>query len=508
MIKKLEFFINYHYPTNLERHIYFHNYSTLYMIRNQPKILNIYFLTEMCERFGFYVIQCMLIFYLINSLKLSEEVSYGILGSITALSYCNTVIGGYISDKIIGHKFSVLLASLMLSVGYGSLSALDNLNMIVLSLSFITVGIGLLVPSIRCMVSLLYNQDDVRRHSGFTFCYIGVNIGAIAGETISSVIQKNFGWDSAFIISSAILLLCFIIFSRGTNHFGIKNTIDKISGKRISLAFIIILINTIISYYVIKIQSFSIMFFSFIAFMCLVYIIYSSYKSSTLMRKRFVSFLILMFISTLYWSIYFQMFFSMNLFVDHSIEKNVFSVSIPTTFFPAIEALSVIFFGPVLVFAWQWIPYKYPKLNPTIFMKFLLALIIQCFAFGLLFLISFMKNEHELTNALLIVPTYLMIGIGELLFMPPGLSMIGELFPKNIIGFMLGIFLISIAFGGEIAGLIAGISTIQEGLLFGYLSINNTYQGRFLIYFIFSIVTVIIGLFFLPILKKLTNEKN
>ncbi len=101
------------------------------MEQKQPKVLKIYFLTEMWERCGFYVIQSLLIFYLINTLHLSDKLSYGILGSITALSYSNTVIGGYISDRLIGHRVAVLLAALMLSVGYGSLSAVDNINMII-----------------------------------------------------------------------------------------------------------------------------------------------------------------------------------------------------------------------------------------------------------------------------------------------------------------------------------------------------------------------------------------
>lgn len=475
------------------------------MMRKQPKVLKIYFLTEMWERCGFYVIQSLLIFYLINTLHLSDKLSYGILGSITALSYSNTVIGGYISDQLIGYKVAVLLAALMLSIGYGSLSVSDNLNMIILALSVITMGVGLLVPSVRCMVGLLYDANDERRHSGFTFCYIGVNTGIIMGETVAGGIQRHFGWHSVFLGSFIVLLFCFFIFLLGTRFFKINNSIDTI-GKNQWLLTVFILLGAIsLSYYVIQQQTIASLFFFLVAFICLLYVIYAAYKAQNFMRKRFFAFLILIFISTLYWTIYFQMFFSMNLFIERVVDRTFLGVTLIPTAFPAIEACTVIVAGPFFVWAWRWLPHKHPRLNPTVFMKFALALLIQCLAFGLFFLGSLMHGESGLIQAEWLIPTYVLIGVGELLLMPISLAMVGELLPPRMMGIMIGIFLISLALGGKLAGLLASITNIPETISTNVVAVEHIYQHSFFLYFIFSVIIAVISLLLVPILKRLVK---
>ncbi|MES2203886.1 MAG: peptide MFS transporter [Pseudomonadota bacterium] len=478
------------------------------MEQKQPKVLKIYFLTEMWERCGFYVIQSLLIFYLINTLHLSDKLSYGILGSITALSYSNTVIGGYISDRLIGHRVAVLLAALMLSVGYGSLSAVDNINMIILALSFITMGVGLLVPSVRCMVGLLYDANDERRHSGFTFCYIGVNTGIIIGETVAGGIQHHFGWHSVFLSSSIVLLFCFFTFWLGTRYFRITNSIVIISKNKWLFTIFILLGAIILGYYVIQRQTIASIFFFLVAFLCLIYVVYAAYKAQNFMRKRFVAFLLLMLISTLYWAMYFQMFFSMNLFVERIVDRNFLGITLLPTTFPAIEACTVIVAGPFFVWAWRWLPRRYPRFNPTVFMKFSLALLIQCLAFGLLFLGSLMQNVNGLINPEWFIPPYILIGVGELLLMPISLAMVGELLPSSIMGVMIGIFLISLALGGKLAGWFANITDIPEAIGANIFAVAHIYQHSFFLYFIFSIVIAVMSLFLVPLLKKLVKTTD
>ena len=232
---------------------------------------------------------------------------------------------------------------------------------------------------------------------------------------------------------------------------------------------------------------------------------YAAYKAQDFMRKRFAAFVILMLISTLYWAMYFQMFFSMNLFVERVVDRSFFGITLLPTAFPAIEACAVIVAGPFFVWAWRWLPHKHPRYTPTVVMKFTLALMIQCLAFGFLFLGSLIQGGDGLVKAGWLIPAYVLIGIGELLLMPISLAMVGELLPPRIMGVMIGIFLISIALGGKLAGWFANITNIPNAISTNIVAIEHIYQHSFFLYFMFSIVITVMSLFLVPVLKGLVT---
>jgi len=263
-----------------------------------------------------------------------------------------------------------------------------------------------------------------------------------------------------------------------------------------------------LSYHVIKWQAIASVFFFSVVIICISCVIFLAYKAESFMRKRFIAFLLLMLISTLYWSMYFQMFFSMNLFIERVVDRSFLGVTLIPTTFPAIEAFSVILVGPFFVWVWRWLPHKYPHFNPTVFMKFSLALIMQCIAFGLLFLGSLMQNASGYIKPEWLIATYVLIGIGELLLMPISLAMVGELLPPRIMGVMIGIFLISLALGGKLAGLFATITNIPKALSTNTFAVAHIYQHGFFLYFIFSIIVAIASLLIVPTLKNLIEKPD
>ena len=135
-------------------------------------------------------------------------------------------------------------------------------------------------------------------------------------------------------------------------------------------------------------------------------------------------------------------------------------------------------------------------------MKFVLALFIQTLAFGVLYLSSLMIAKNGLVMPGWLILSYLFIAIGELLVMPIGLAMVGELLPPHITGVMLGVFFISLGLGGKLAGVFANIAAIDTIDLHHVSLMESIYQHSFLRYFIYSLIVSLLCYALVPTLKK------
>lgn len=142
----------------------------------QPKAIYTLFFTEMWERFGYYIILGLLVLYLIYTLNFTEAQSFITLSEFVSWIFIAPVFGGLLADKVLGYRYSVLIGACLLSLGY-LLLAFGHDLFLHLSLSIIIVGNGLLKPNNASFLGKFYYFDDPRRYPGFTFFYIGINIG-------------------------------------------------------------------------------------------------------------------------------------------------------------------------------------------------------------------------------------------------------------------------------------------------------------------------------------------
>ena len=131
--------------------------------QRQPHGFPIFFLTEMWERYGFYVLQSLLVFYALEQIHLSDSETYAMVGSFTALAYVNSIFGGLIADRFIGYDKAILAGATLLCIGYTLLTfALDH-NIFILGLAIVTVGTGMLKPNISSMLSMIYQKTPEKK---------------------------------------------------------------------------------------------------------------------------------------------------------------------------------------------------------------------------------------------------------------------------------------------------------------------------------------------------------
>lgn len=430
-------------------------------LKRHPKALPYLFLTEMWERFGFYVVNGMLVLYMAQGFGFSDDQSYVIAGVFSALAYISPMIGGFIADRILGFKTAIAWGGILLCTGY-AMMAMPWEHGLYLALATIIVGNGLFKPNISSLLGTLYPPHDTARDAGFTIFYIGINFGALLAGLSSGAIKNHFGWHAGFALASIGLLLGLGIFALGIRicHLNYQSDLSlakKSWLKKPLLAIYLLLAIALVSS-LLQSTILSTWLLPCIGVFLLFFIFGLAFKQDEKFRGRLILLNMLSIAAVIFWMFYLQMFFSCNLFIDRLIDKTVLGWHIPTTAFYTIESVFVILLGPA--FAWSWQTLNESNRNPSITSKFTLAIVMAGLGFAILFLATFFTNNDGLINPLWIVLSYFCITIGELLLSPIGLSAVTLLAPPKLVGLMMGIWFVALGFGGEFGGMLAKLASV------------------------------------------------
>ncbi|WP_309602715.1 peptide MFS transporter, partial [Sphingomonas sp.] len=187
-----------------------------------PKGLYMLFFAEMWERFSYYGMRALLIFYLTKHWLFADGKANLIYGAYTSLVYITPVLGGYLADRYLGQRKAVLFGGLLLAAGH-SLMAVEGvggqsdptINVFWLALAFIIVGSGFLKANISVMVGQLYKLTDVRRDGAYTVFYMGINVGAAIGTILVGYLGETIGWGYGFGLAGIGMIAGLIVFVLG-----------------------------------------------------------------------------------------------------------------------------------------------------------------------------------------------------------------------------------------------------------------------------------------------------
>ena len=187
-----------------------------------PKGLFLLFLAEMWERFSYYGMRALLIFYLVQHWLFTDSEASIIYGAYTALVYIAPVVGGYLADRYLGQRKAVLFGAILLTFGHffmafeGSGGQDDpTINIFWLALALIIVGSGFLKANISVLVGQLYPRTDVRRDPAYTIFYMGINVGAATASIICGFLGQTYGWEYGFGLAGIGMLIGTVFFVLG-----------------------------------------------------------------------------------------------------------------------------------------------------------------------------------------------------------------------------------------------------------------------------------------------------
>jgi len=161
----------------------------------QPKGLTILFLTEMWEKFSFFGMRALQIYYMTKELQFSQATASLIFGTYAASVYLTPIFGGVIADRWLGRKRAVIIGGLLMAVGHFMMTFE---SMFFIAMAFIALGNGLFLPNLPSQVPLLYPKGDPRAVSAFNVYYVGVNLGGFLAPLICGALGEIYGWHYGF----------------------------------------------------------------------------------------------------------------------------------------------------------------------------------------------------------------------------------------------------------------------------------------------------------------------
>ena len=467
-----------------------------------PKGLYMLFFAEMWERFSYYGMRALLIFYLTKHWLFDDGKSNLIYGAYTSLVYITPLLGGYLADRYLGQRRAVLFGGILLMCGHFLMAVEGNggqadpaINIFWLALSFIIVGSGFLKANISVMVGQLYPMTDIRRDGAYTIFYMGINVGAAIGTILVGYLGETYGWKYGFGLAGFGMLLGLVVFVLGRKSLlGAGEAPGALSNtKQFSLygagVAAVAVIWALIQYQGL-IQNLLIV--SGVAL--LLYVLYEAFKLEPHARDRIFAILFLIALNPVFWGLFEQAGGSLNLYTDRFVDR----AGVPASLFQSINPIYIILFAPM--FAALWVMLGKRGMEPSAPAKFGLALLQVGAGFLIFVLGANSVGPAAMTPVIFVFLLYLLHTTGELCLSPVGLSAMARLAPKFMASLIMGAWFYMTAVGNFVAGKIGEATGGESG--------EMSKEGTLAIYNQIGWITVAIGVGVLaisPLIKRMMH---
>lgn len=449
-----------------------------------PRGLLVCFMTELWERFSFYGMRALLIFYLTEHFLFGDDKAFLIYGAYSALVYVMPVIGGILADRYLGSRKAVTFGAILLVIGHfgmtlegppatvtGTIVERDPLYLqfFYLSLAFIITGVGFLKANISTVVGALYETDDRRRDGGFTIFYMGINIGAFFASILCGWLGQTYGWAYGFGLAGIGMLVGLVVFLRGQPHLQGRADppspallAEKLVGgvSRETSIYCGAIAGVFVIWQLVQHQALvgrALMGFG--GLMLVVVVAYSFLKCDRTERQRMFVASTLVLFSVLFWALFEQAGSSLNLFADRSVDRVVAGYEIPASVFQSLNAFFIFLLAPLFALLWTWLAAR--NWEPSTPIKFALAILQVGLGFLVLVFGAQTTGYGEPTPLIWLVFIYLLHTTGELCLSPVGLSMITKLSVARVVGMMMGVWFLASAGANFIASQIARLTSAE-----------------------------------------------
>jgi len=485
-----------------------------------PKGLFVLFLAEMWERFSYYGMRALLIFYLVQHWMYSDGEASVIYGAYTALVYITPVIGGYLADRYLGQRKAVLFGAILLTLGHffmafegGGGQADPVINVFWMALALIIVGSGFLKANISVIVGQLYSRTDIRRDPAYTIFYMGINVGAATAAIICGFLGQTYGWQYGFGLAGLGMLIGLVFFVLGKPLLLGKGEPPKLleKGREWGLYGVGIALVAMCWFMVqnqdlvgILLGTFGAALISYVLFIAIFKLPYGSYSSSpSLWVNLFLASSVLAIVGMFFTAmgnqgfqpvaavggalmltvlvqqivshadevrdriiaamfmiivsiIFWALFEQAGSSLNLFTDRHVDRAGIDASMFQSINAIYIVLLAPFFAAAWTWLARK--KAEPSAPMKFGLGVVQVGLGFLVLVWGARSVGIDVPTPVIFIFLIYLLHTTGELCLSPVGLSAMNRLAPAHMGSLIMGMWFFASATGNFAAGRIAALT--------------------------------------------------
>ncbi|HLA90963.1 MAG TPA: peptide MFS transporter [Gemmatimonadaceae bacterium] len=467
-----------------------------------PKGLGLLFVTEMWERFSYYGMRALLVLYLVNAQQWTAERAANLYGTYTMLVYLTPLIGGYLADRLIGTRRSLVIGGIVIAAGHFTL-AVPSETTFYAGLALIIIGTGFFKSNAATMVGQVYGPGDARRDSGFTIYYMGINLGAFLGPLACGYLGQSprWGWHYGFACAGVGMVLGLIGYLYGREKYlpgiGLPERTRHVAaaGEAVPVSHPLHgvgggTLGALIGWFS---GGGSVLGLAMGAVIgaALGFAILGSHGEE---RKRVIALFLVAFFVVFFWAAYEQAGSSMNLFADRNTDLTLGGLApggIPSSWFQSINPFYILVFAPV--FASLWMRLGRGGWEPSTPLKMVIGL--GCLGLGFVFMIFGAKGADQglRVSWLWLTTAYLFHTFGELCLSPIGLSYVSKISPVRFSALLMGVWYLSNAaankLGGSVAAMVEKIPTLTQ---FYTIFVVSSFGAAFVM-----LLTV-------PLLKRLT----
>jgi POT family proton-dependent oligopeptide transporter len=426
----------------------------------QPLGLINLFSTELCERFSFYGMKAILVYFLYDSvaaggLGLPETDAMVLMSLFGSLVYLTSIVGGWLADRVLGPYRSILIGGATIAAGHVVLGLPLGLGGTLVALGLIIVGTGLLKPNVSVMVGQLYAAGDPRRQAGFQLLYLSINFGAFFSPLIVGWVADRSGYHVGFLIPAVLMgvaLAIYVGLSRQTLS-GVGRTVAQPLTRAESLRWAIIGsvgLVAVVSLFVavtgqgeagLKVLSDSMPLVCVAIAVALFVYFLRDVRLESHERSRIAAYAPLFVAGTCFFALSEQQGSTIALIIDQDVITTIGGFEIPASWFQSVNPLAIIVLSPVFAALWTRLGHRQP--SPVT--KIGVGLIIACLGFVVLsvpYLLGFTS-----ISPVWVVAAMVLITVGELLLAPTGLAVTNQLSPVVHLSKMMALWFIANALG-------------------------------------------------------------
>jgi POT family proton-dependent oligopeptide transporter len=500
--------------------------------RTHPKALWLLFFTEMWERFSFYGMRALLILYMTKVLGFHDKEANLQYGAYNALVYTMPLIGGWIADRYLGFRKSIVLGGIIMAMGHLVL-AIPSETTFFFGLGLLISGNGFFKPNISSFLGRFYETNDPRKDTAYSIFYMGINIGAFLGGAICGYLGEKISWHLGFGIAGIFMvlgLIIFVSFRKLLGDAGHPPPVDpRVRHRPLWIWYAVAAGLVPLSMLLVQRHAITDILLPVLGVVSLGYIIWLGCRMSVEARavgisaaapgasvtdlehdikesrEKLWAALIMIVLSIVFWGFFEQSGGMLNLVADRNVDMKVGDTTLQSAMVNnALNPFFIILLTPI--FAWMWGSLGRRNWLPAAPVKFGIAFLLM----GLGYWVFLMGGKSGAASGMMplifFVAGYFFMTASELFLSPIGLSMVSKLSPGRMVGLMMGMWFLASAFGHHLAGWVGSTMAIpteeKGGIALTTVESLDIYSGGFEKIALVSLAGGIVILAVSPFIKR------
>lgn len=370
--------------------------------KRHPKGLYFLFFTEMWERFSYYGMRSLLVYYMMKHLMFAQDKSSHIYGLYTGFVYFTPFFGGLLADRVLGQRRTVIIGAVLMAIGHFLMAFEPTFYP---ALLFLIFGNGCFKPNISTQVGGLYALGDHRRDRAYGIFYMGINLGAFFSPLVCGTLGERYGWHWGFGAAGVGMIIGLVIYLSGQKYLAPDNIMQKAAGLTI--------------------------------------------KEEPLTRddkNKIIALVVMCIFTVIFWAVYEQQGNTMALWMDANTDRNVLGWEVPASWLQALNPMMIFLFIPL--FNQVWMRQAARNKEPSSIGK----MGIGCILLGISFLVmipgTWAYAAQGKASLWWLVACTFILTVGEIYLSPIGLSLVTKLAPVRMVSMLMGVWFLS-SFGGN-----------------------------------------------------------